>query len=106
MKWTWNFQISNRPIKFTFTFDIFDPGVTYCLNFILMIVFFCSQMICRTKYFIRLMRGPSHIRSVVIGIEYQNCGQNVGVYLLFPIPLGQIKSKLNYRLVTYKLANP
>ena len=49
------------------------------------------------------MSGSSHIRSVLIAIEYQNCGQTLGVHFLHPILLGQIKSKLNYRLVTYSL---
>ena len=50
--------------------------------------------------------GSSHIRSVLIGVEYRNCRQYLDVYLLFAILLGQIKSKLNYRLLTYKLASP
>ena len=52
------------------------------------------------------MHGSSHIRSVLIGVEYRNCCQTWVVYLLFAILLGQIQSKLNYRLVTYKLASP
>ena len=51
------------------------------------------------------MSGSSHIQSVVIGVEYQNCHQTLDVYSLFAILLGQIKSKVNYRLVTYKLAS-
>ena len=45
-----------------------------------------------------------HNQSVLIGVEYRNCCRTLGVYLLFDILLVQIKSKLNYRLVTYKLA--
>ena len=52
------------------------------------------------------MSGSSHIQSVLIGVEYRNCRPTLDVYLLFAILLGQIKSKLNYRLVTYKLASP
>ena len=47
------------------------------------------------------MSASSHIRSVLIGVEYQNCHRTLDVYLLFAILLGQIKSKVNYRLVTY-----
>ena len=52
------------------------------------------------------MSDSSHIRSVLIGDEYRNCRQTLDVYLLFAILIGQITSKLNYRLVTYKLASP
>ena len=52
------------------------------------------------------MSGPSHIQSVLVVVEYQNWRQTLDVYLLFAILLGQIKSKLNYRPVTYKLASP
>ena len=45
------------------------------------------------------------IRSVLVGVEYQNFRRTLDVYLLFAILLGQIKSKLNYKLVTYKLAS-
>ena len=54
----------------------------------------------------KLITGSSHIQSVIIGVEYLNCCQTLDVYLLFAILLGQTKSKLNYRLVTYKLASP
>ena len=50
-----------------------------------------------------LLSGSSHIQSVLIGVEYKNCCQTLDVYLSFAILLGQIKSKLNYSLVTYKL---
>ena len=50
------------------------------------------------------MSGSSHIQSVLIGVQYQNCRPTLDVYLLFANLLGQIKSKLNYRVVTYKLA--
>ena len=52
------------------------------------------------------MCGSSHIHSVQIGIEYWNCHQTLDVYLIFAILLGQSKSKLDYRLVTHKLASP
>ena len=40
------------------------------------------------------------------GVEYRNCHQTLDVYLLFAILLGEIKSKVSYKLVTYKLASP
>jgi hypothetical protein len=52
------------------------------------------------------MCGSCHIGSVLIGVEYQNWHWTLDVYLLFAILLGQIYQKLNYRLVTYKLASP
>ena len=52
------------------------------------------------------MSGSSHIQSVLISVEYRNCRPTLDVYLLFAILLEQIQSKLNYRLVTYKLASP
>ena len=54
----------------------------------------------------RLMSHSYHIQSVLIGIEYRNCRQTLDVYLLFAALHGQVKSKVNYRLVTYKLASP
>ena len=42
-----------------------------------------------------LMSGSSHVQSVLIGVENQNCGRTLNVYLLFAILLGQMKSKLN-----------
>ena len=55
----------------------------------------------------QLMFGSFHIQRVLIGVEYPNCCcRTLDVYLLFAILLGQIESKLNYRLVTYKLASP
>ena len=47
------------------------------------------------------MSDSSHLRSVLIAVEYQNYCQTLDVYLRIVIMLGQIKSKLNYRLVTY-----
>ena len=52
------------------------------------------------------MSGSSHIISVLIGVEYRKWRQTLDVYLPFAILLEHIKSKLNYRLVTYKLASP
>jgi len=49
------------------------------------------------------MRGSSHFRSVLVCVEYRNCRRTLDVYLLFAILIGEIISKLNYRLVTYKL---
>ena len=40
------------------------------------------------------MRGSSHIRSVLIGVKYRNCGRTLDVYFRFAISLGQIQSKL------------
>ena len=43
---------------------------------------------------ISLMSGSSHIRSVLIGVEYRNCRRTLDVYLLFATWMGQIQSKL------------
>ena len=51
------------------------------------------------------MSGASHIRSVQIVVEYQNCRRYLDVYLLFAIWMGQIQSKLIYIFVTYGLAS-
>ena len=40
------------------------------------------------------MRDSSRIRSVLIGVEYQNCHQSLDVYLQFAIWIRQIQSKL------------
>ena len=40
------------------------------------------------------MSGSSHIRRVLIGVEYRNCHLTLDVYLLFAIWMGQIQSKL------------
>ena len=52
-------------------------------------------------YFLQIRSGSSHIQSV----EYRNFRRTLDVFLLLTILLGQIKSKLSYRLVTYKLAS-
>ena len=52
-----------------------------------------------------LMSGSSHIRFVLIGVEYRNCCRTLDVYLLFAIWMGQIQSKLIYIFVTYGLAS-
>ena len=44
--------------------------------------------------FWQLMSGSSHIRSVLIGVEYGNCRLILDVYLLFVIWMGQIQLKL------------
>ena len=51
------------------------------------------------------MSGPSHIRSVLIGVEYRNWSRTFVVYLLFAIWMGQIQSKLIYIVVTFGLAS-
>ena len=50
-----------------------------------------------------LMQGSSHIRSFLIGVEYRDCCPTLDVYLLFPIWVGHIQSKLIHILVTYRL---
>ena len=45
------------------------------------------------------MRGSSHIQSVLIGVKYRNCCQNLDVYLHFAIWIAQIQSKLLNGLV-------
>ena len=52
-----------------------------------------------------LMYSSSHICSVAIGVDYRNCWQSLGIFLLFAILLGQIQSKLIYIFVTYGLAS-
>ena len=47
------------------------------------------------------MSAESHIPSVLIGVEYQNCCRTLDVYLHFTIWMGQIQSKLIYIFVTY-----
>ena len=39
------------------------------------------------------MCGSSHIRSFLIGVEYQNWRPTLDVYLRFAIWIGQIQSK-------------
>ena len=51
------------------------------------------------------MSASSHIRSVLIGVEYQNCHRTLDVYLLFAILLVQIV-QIRSELVTYKLESP
>ena len=50
------------------------------------------------------MSGSSHIRCVLIGVEYRNCRRTLDVYLLFAFWVGQIQSKLIYMFLTYRLA--
>ena len=53
-----------------------------------------------------IMSGSSHIRNVLIGVEYRNCCRTLdGFFLLFAIWMGQIQSKLIYIFVTYELAS-
>ena len=49
------------------------------------------------------MSGSSYIQGVLPGLEIGNCRRTLDVYLVFAILFGEIISKLNYRLVTYKL---
>ena len=51
---------------------------------------------------LQLMSGSSHIWSVLIAIKYWNYPWTLDVYLLFAILLGQIESKLDYRLKTFQ----
>ena len=44
--------------------------------------------------FMFLMSGSSHIRSVLIGVEYRNWYRILDVYLLFVICMGQIQLKV------------
>ena len=52
------------------------------------------------------MSASSHIQSVLIGIEYRNCGRTLDVYLLVAISIGQIQSKPIYKRVTYISSSP
>ena len=54
---------------------------------------------------ISFMSGSFHIRNVLIVVEYRNYHRNLDVYLLFAIWMGQIQSKLIYKLLTYGLAS-
>jgi hypothetical protein len=47
------------------------------------------------------MLGSSHIRSVLIDVEYGNFSRTLDVYLLVAISIGQSQSKPIYKLVTY-----
>ena len=47
-----------------------------------------------------LLRGSSHIQSVLIVIKYQNCHRTLDLYLLVTFSMGQIQSKPIYKLVT------
>ena len=66
-------------------------------------LFFWANIVFQN--FPKFLSCSSHIRSVLIGVKYWNC-RTLDFYSLFAILLGQIKSKVNYRLVTYKLASP
>jgi hypothetical protein len=47
-----------------------------------------------------LLRGSSHIRSVLIGVKYRNCCRSLDVYLFFTIYLdgaNSIKTDLHIR---------
>ena len=67
-----------------------------------------NSLVMHFSYFFLQNYCPVHlvcIRSVSIDVEYQNCCRTLDLYLLFVILLGQIKSKVSYRLVTYKLVS-
>ena len=51
------------------------------------------------KSALQIDHGSSHIRSVLIDIEYRNCCQTFNVYLCFAIWIGQIQPKLLNGLV-------
>ena len=46
-----------------------------------------------------LMRGSSHIQSVLIGVQYWNCCRTFDIHLSFAIWIGQIQPKLLIGLV-------
>ena len=50
----------------------------------------CKSQVCIFMY------GSSRIRSILIGIKYQNGCKTLDVYLFFAIWMGQIQSKLIY----------
>ena len=54
---------------------------------------------------ISFMSGSSHIRNVLIIVEYRNYHRNLDVYLLFAIWMGHILLKLIYIFVTCELAS-
>ena len=66
--------------------------LSYCSKGILK-SFEPPEILKQTNKHILLMRGSSHIRSVLIGVKYRNCCQTLDVYLLTAISIGQIQSK-------------
>ena len=56
-------------------------------------------------FLFHVMSGSFHIRSVLIGDEYQNYRRTLDIYLLFAIWIGQIQSKLIYLFVVDGLAS-
>ena len=52
-----------------------------------------------------LMSASSHIRSVLIGVKYRNYCRTLDNYLLFAIWMGQMRLKLIYIFVTFRLAS-
>jgi hypothetical protein len=82
------------------------PGYTWVIDlFLILSSPIRSLAVLLANQIDHLMSSSSHIQSILIGVEYQTFQQTLDVYLLFAILLGQIKSELNYRLVTYKLAS-
>jgi hypothetical protein len=69
------------------------PESTNSLSFYTKLSVFSNELITI------LTCGTSHIRSVLIGVKYQNCCQTLDVYLLVAILIGLIQSKLDYKLV-------
>ena len=53
-----------------------------------------------------IMRGSSHIQSVLIGVKYRDFRQTLDVSLLAAISIGQIQSKPIYKLVTCIPSSP
>ena len=51
------------------------------------------------------MSDSSHIRSILIGVEYQNCRQTLDIHLLFAIWKGPIQSKMIHIFGTYGLVS-
>ena len=61
---------------------------------------------CKRKNEWKLMSGSSHIRSVLIGVEYRNCCQTFAVDLLLLFGWGKFNQNwYTYLIVTYELAS-
>ena len=48
------------------------------------------------KYFVYQRHSSSHIRSVLSGVEYQNCCRILDAYLLFVVWMGQVQNWFTY----------
>ena len=60
----------------------------------------CERICCKGLDIWKIMCGSSHIKSVLIGVEYVNCCWTLEVYLQFAIWIGLIQSKLLIQLVS------